>query len=203
MSGWQSHTGSLIHLPLDNIDTDQIIPARFMTQPRASGYGEFLFYDLRRDHTGRLDSAFPLNSQAPHSVLLAGDNFGTGSSREAAAYALVDSGFRVVIASGFGDIFAANAVNNGLLPALISPTDHTLIAAICQRTDAVTCSVDLEQCQITVEQHIITFSVDNAWRTKLINGWDDIDLTLAHTGAINEFSILRQQRYSWAWPAKT
>ena len=112
MAGWSTHTGTAVYLPRDNVDTDQLIPARFMSTPRSEGYGKFLLHDLRRDDRGDLDPDFPLNSHPDASVLIAGANFGSGSSREAAVYALVDAGFRAVIAPSFGDIFASNAVNN-------------------------------------------------------------------------------------------
>ena len=113
MSGWTRHEGLAVGLPRENVDTDQLIPARFMATPRSEGYGRFLLHDLRGD-------GFPLDAPEADgaSVLVARRNFGSGSSREAAVYALVDAGFRAVIAPSFGDIFAGNAVNNGLLPAV-------------------------------------------------------------------------------------
>ena len=106
-------------LPLSNVDTDQLIPARFMSRPRSEGYGDFLLHDLRRGEAGALDPAFPLNAHPGAGILVARRNFGCGSSREAAVYALADFGFACVIAPSFGDIFASNAVNNGLLPATV------------------------------------------------------------------------------------
>lgn len=202
MSGWSSHRGLAVHLPIDNVDTDQIIPARFMSQPRIDGYQHFLFYDLRRNDANKLAADFPLNREPETSILLCGKNFGTGSSREAAAYALVDTGIRVVVAESFGDIFAANAVNNGLLPAVIDERNQALLRKILKNT-AVDCTVDLQQRQLTCADHTIDFSIDDAWRTKLINGWDDIDLTQSHRDAITEFSSHRQQQFSWAWPGHT
>ena len=107
MAGWSSHTGQAVALPRADIDTDQLIPARFMSASRAEGYGQYLMHDLRDG-----DHAFPLDRHPGTSVLVAGPNFGCGSSREAAVYALVDAGIRVVIARTFADIFAGNAVNN-------------------------------------------------------------------------------------------
>ena len=111
MAGWSEHSGFCLALPRDNIDTDQLIPARFMSAPRSAGYGDFLFHDMRRDADGAPDPTFPLNGAVDVSVLVTGRNFGTGSSREAASYALLDGGIRAVIAESFGDIFAANAIN--------------------------------------------------------------------------------------------
>lgn len=203
MAGWRTHTGNLVHLPLNNIDTDQIIPARFMSQPRADGYADFLFYDLRRDDAGNIKYEFPLQQGMSASILLAGENFGTGSSREAAAYALVDAGIKVVLARSFGDIFAANAVNNGLLPAVISAAQHTKISAAAATDYSLICTVDLQCRQVSFRQHSIDFTIDKTWCTKLINGWDDIDLTLKYTSVISAYGKQRQQKHSWAWPKKT
>jgi 3-isopropylmalate/(R)-2-methylmalate dehydratase small subunit len=132
-------------------------------------------------------------------VLLAGRNFGGGSSREAAVYALVDAGFRAVIAPGFGDIFAANAVNNGLLPARVSEDDTAaLLDIVGDQAEPVT--VDLGTGEITVGSGRFSFALDEGWRTKLINGWDDIDLTLQHRLEIEQFRNQRIQTAPWAWP---
>ncbi|MGY9047750.1 MAG: 3-isopropylmalate dehydratase small subunit, partial [Rhodobacterales bacterium] len=136
MAGWSRHDGTAVALPRDNIDTDQLIPARFMSASRAEGYGQFLLRDLREG-----DPDFPLDRFPQASILLAGRNFGCGSSREAAVYALVDAGIRCVIATGFGDIFAANAVNNGLLPARLAETPAVMQALAGRTTSA---SIDLE-----------------------------------------------------------
>ncbi len=122
MSGWTKHSGTAVALDLESVDTDQLIPARFMSTPRSEGYGRFLLHDIRNDADGAPIADFPLKRIPGASVLVTRRNFGSGSSREAAVYALVDFGIRVVIAPSFGDIFAANAVNNGLLPAQISAT---------------------------------------------------------------------------------
>ena len=188
-------------LPLANVDTDQIIPARFMRQPRAAGYGGFLLHDLRFDADGgsrglALDD--PTRSGA--SVLVARRNFGGGSSREAAVYALVDFGFRCVIAPGFGDIFASNAVNNGLLPAVVAEPDaERLIAAL--EDGARTLDVDLEAGSITGAGDPVPFSIDPVWRTKLLSGWDDLDLTLSHADAIRAWAEADAGRRPWAVPS--
>jgi 3-isopropylmalate/(R)-2-methylmalate dehydratase small subunit len=188
-------------LPLANVDTDQIIPARFMKQPRAAGYGGFLLHDLRFDADGgsrglALDD--PTRSGA--SVLVARRNFGGGSSREAAVYALVDFGFRCVIAPGFGDIFASNAVNNGLLPAVVAEPDaERLIAAL--EGGLLRLTVDLDSCRIEGAGEPIAFSVDPVWRTKLLNGWDDLDLTLSHADAIRAWAEADAARRPWAAPS--
>jgi 3-isopropylmalate/(R)-2-methylmalate dehydratase small subunit len=187
MSGWREHEGLAAGLPRENIDTDQLIPARFMSAPRSVGYGKFLLHDLRGE-------GFPLDAPAAReaSILVTGRNFGGGSSREAAVYALVDAGFRVVVAPSFGDIFAANAVNNGLLPARADT--EALMAALPARL-----RVDLDAQIVTGAGQRLEFDVDPVWKTKLINGWDDIDLTAAHRDAIAAYAAERRTRAPWVW----
>ncbi len=192
------HEGHAVALPLDNVDTDQLIPARFMSTPRDQGYGDYLLYDLRRDAAGVLDPAFPLNA-ARGSVLVAGRNFGSGSSREAAVYALVDAGYRAVLAPAFGDIFAANAVNNGLLPAVLPAAEIKDLMGRCPAP----LKIDLQAGRIQGDGQSWPFSLDPVWRTKLINGWDDIDLTASHNQAIAAFRTHRQKNFPWAWPRAT
>ena len=199
MTGWAHHTGTAVSLPRANIDTDQLIPARFMSVPRGEGYGSYLMHDLRRDDGGKLNEDFPLNQAQNASILIAGANFGSGSSREAAVYALVDAGFRVVIAPSFGDIFASNAVNNGLLPAQVSIGDAETLAYVLSRTSNAI-EIDLHDMSITVDDYTYFFELPEAWRTKLINGWDDIDLTLQHTDDIRRFRDARQSTAPWAFP---
>ncbi len=194
MSGWSTYKGRAVALPLENVDTDQLIPARFMSAPRSEGYGGFLLHDLRED-----DAAFPLDRVPGATVLVAGRNFGCGSSREAAVYALVDAGFRAVIAPSFGDIFASNAVNNGLLPAAL-PAE-----VVTQWTQALGSApqeahIDLDAGRITIAGKTHPFTLDATWRLKLINGWDDIDLTASQSAAIDAFAADRRDSYPWAWP---
>ncbi len=178
-----------VALPRDNIDTDQLIPARFMSRPRTGGYGQFLLYDLR-------GPGFPLDQIEAEGarILVAGRNFGCGSSREAAVYALVDAGFCAVIAPSFGDIFAANAVNNGLLPARadVAPLFPLLPAEI---------EIDLAAETIRVQGSTVPFAIDPVWKLKLLNGWDDIDLTARYEAAIAAFAKARRAAFPWIWAA--
>ncbi|MCA0873898.1 3-isopropylmalate dehydratase small subunit [Seohaeicola saemankumensis] len=199
MAGWRTHRGTAIGLPVANIDTDQLIPARFMSVPRIEGYGPYLLHDMRRDATGSLRRDFPLNTHPKASVLVTGRNFGSGSSREAAVYALVDAGIRVVIAPSFGDIFAANAVNNGLLPAKVDEKSHAALeAALANGPQDIT--VDVVDRRLALDEVKVGFVLDDSWAEKLINGWDDIDLTRKHSAAITAFKISRSQTAAWAWP---
>ena len=196
MNGWNMHTGQAVVLALENVDTDQLIPARFMSIPRSEGYGNHLLHDLRRNDDGTLRNDLPLNETPSASILIAGRNFGCGSSREAAVYALVDAGFRVVIAPRFGDIFAGNAVNNGLLPAQVS--EETLAALIEKNISNV--QIDLERKTFTTEDQTFDFALDATRQTKLINGWDDIDLTLAESEKISAYRAALATGSRWLWP---
>ncbi|WP_434054387.1 MAG: 3-isopropylmalate dehydratase small subunit [Roseibium sp.] len=201
MSGWTKHSGQAVALPIHNIDTDQLIPSRFMSTPRSKGYGGFLLHDLRRDGSGSEHPHFPLNRHKEASIVVAGRNFGSGSSREAAVYALVDAGIRAVFAPSFGDIFAGNAVNNGLLPARIPEEDFdSLMRAL--EDSARPAHVCLEAGQLSINGRTIGFHIDPGWRTKLINGWDDIDLTMQHRAAIEQHKQGRDSHAPWVRPLK-
>jgi 3-isopropylmalate/(R)-2-methylmalate dehydratase small subunit len=195
MTGWTKIDGRAVALPQENIDTDQLIPARFMSAPRSQGYGAFLLHDARQD-----DPAHALNRFGGASVLVTRRNFGSGSSREAAVYALVDFGIKAVFAPSFGDIFAANAANNGLLPARLSQNQIEALIASMGASDALA-TVDLAMGQAVIAGQALTFTLDPVWQQKLINGWDDIDLTAQHKGQISEFGAARMAAHGWALPA--
>ena len=201
MQSFTRLTAKACPLPLSGIDTDQLIPARFMTRARADGYGSHLLYELRFRGDGSPVEDFPLNrpERAGARILVTRRGFGIGSSREAAVYALVDYGIRCVVAPGFGDIFAANAVNNGLLPARVEEANgERLLQALANGLMQIT--VDLESCQIYAEDAAIPFAIDPVWRTKLLNGWDDIDLTMSHLSEIRAFAAEDTIRRPWAQP---
>jgi 3-isopropylmalate/(R)-2-methylmalate dehydratase small subunit len=189
-------------LPNANIDTDQIIPARFMRRPRSEGYGNFLLHDLRHDADGALKPEFPLNDPAIKGceVILAGRNFGCGSSREAAVYALADYGIRVVIASSFGDIFASNAIKNGLLPAQISEQDAERLLHADELVAHRPLTVDLAAQTIAIGNLVVPFAIDPVWKKQLLNGWDDIDMTRSEAGAIARFAAADEKRRPWMKP---
>lgn len=199
MAGWSRHEGLAVGLPIAGVDTDQLIPARFMSTPRSEGYGRFLMHDLRRSGDSP-DPDFPLNRHDAEgaSILVAARNFGGGSSREAAVYALYDAGFRIVVAPSFGDIFAGNAVNNGLLPAQVSEEDaERLFGALSMPAPAI---VDLDACEISVSDLTVPFRIDPVRRLKLMNGWDDIDLTRSLTGEISDFRAKIAADRPWIFP---
>jgi 3-isopropylmalate/(R)-2-methylmalate dehydratase small subunit len=201
MQPFQHLTAIACPLPFANIDTDQLIPARFMKRSRAEGYGSYLLHDMRFSSDGSEMPDFPLNDPRWRNarIIVARRNFGAGSSREAAVYALVDYGIRCVIAPSFGDIFASNAVNNGLLPACVQEEDaEELIRAIGGGISEVT--VDLLTQAIVAGSTSISFQVDPVWRMKLLNGWDDVDLTLSEGDAIARFVVEDAKARPWAIP---
>jgi 3-isopropylmalate/(R)-2-methylmalate dehydratase small subunit len=192
-------------LGLANVDTDQIIPARFMKTPRAAGYGRFLLHDLRFGADGALRLDFALNDPrfAGSSILVARRNFGTGSSREAAVYALWDYGIRCVVAPSFGDIFASNAVKNGLLPATVDEADVESLVAALSSSDKPRLLVDLSECIVALNGRHMPFSIDTVRRLQLLNGWDDIDMTDRHRDRIAAYRVRRLSDAPWAWPPVT
>src|ERR1019366_5483095 len=174
-------TATACPLALSNLNTDQILPARYLKWPRSAGLGRVLFQDLRYDANGSERSGFSLNQPIwrDAKILVAGRNFGGGSSREAAVYALYDAGISCVIAPSFGDIFAQNAVKNGLLIAVLPEADVAELAAAISADAELPLSIDLEQQAISRGNRTYTFAVDPVSRNQLLNGWDDIDLPKA------------------------
>ncbi len=190
-------------IALANIDTDQILPARFIRTPRSQSHAPMLFHDMRVDADGKPRRDFPLNRPqwAEAQIIVARRNFGAGSSRESAVYALADYGIRCVIAPSFGDIFASNAVNNGLLPARVAEAEaEELIAALEHGVAEV--AIDLEAQTIRAGNHVMAFAIDPVWRMKLLNGWDDLDLTASFRAEIDTFAKRDAERRPWAAPAR-
>lgn len=191
-------------LALESVDTDQLIPARYMSRPRAEGYGGFLLHDLRFDPDARNAAAAALDDPRyiGAAVLVGRRNFGCGSSREAAVYALWDYGFRCVIAPSFGDIFAINAVKNGLLPAQVDAADAEALLARLADAVAVRISVDLMTQTIRMGDLVVRFEIDAVARQKLLNGWDDLSLTMQHAEAIAAFKRGHATEQIGAWPRR-
>ncbi len=190
-------------LPAENIDTDQILPARFLKLSRdGTSHGAALFRDLRFDAAGHEQPDFPLNrpSWRQAKIIVAGDNFGGGSSREAAVYALFDYGIRCVIAPSFGDIFSQNAAKNGLLTALPTKSDCEALIAALDREPTLPVTVDLEATTIVCGNLSIQFGIDAARRMRLLNGWDDIDLTNSFRDRIDSFKASYMAQHPWIVP---
>ena len=180
-----------VPLPIENIDTDQIIPARFLKATTREGFGDNLFRDWRFDSDNRPKKDFILNQHAfTGKILLAGKNFGCGSSREHAAWALYDYGFRVVVSSFFADIFKNNALNNGLLPVVVSDAYLRYCLETVAAHPNTLITVDLPQQTITVEGGSSeAFEINPYKKSCLINGQDDIDYLLSLRGDIRKFDL--------------
>jgi 3-isopropylmalate/(R)-2-methylmalate dehydratase small subunit len=195
-------TAKACPLMIANLNTDQILPARYLKWPRSKGLGSVVFYDLRRDAEGHERADFSLNQEVYRDakILLAGRNFGGGSSREAAVYALYDYGFRCVIAPSFGDIFAQNAVKNGLLTAVVTATDIVELAAAIPANPAQQMNVDLERQTISCANWSCAFMIDPISRNQLLNGWDDVDLTDNYRERIVAFKAKDRTARPWVMP---
>ncbi len=189
-------------LGLENVDTDQLIPARFMQTPRAQGYGGFLLHDLRRTAAGGLRDDLAVNAPryAGAQIMVARANFGCGSSREAAVYVLADAGFRCVLAPSFGDIFASNAIKNGVLPARVSASDIETLLADPSVLAGGAIRVDLAAQTVSVGNKTIAFDVRPDWKKQLLNGWDDVDLTRSYAQEIETFVASDKGLRPWAVP---
>lgn len=183
MTPFTTFTSRLAVLDQANVDTDQIIPARFLKEPRGEGYDRFLFHDLPEARAAVLGAG----------VLLAGDNFGCGSSREGAVYALVDAGVRCVIAPSFGDIFAGNAGKNGLLLLSVDP------AAL---RGARSVEVDLAGQRLVAGNAVLGFEIEPFRKRMLLEGLDDIGLTLSHSGALEAWAGRDAASRPWAAPGR-
>lgn len=188
-------TSSCIPLPQENVDTDQIIPARFLKAVSREGFGENLFRDWRYDKEGKPVADFVLNNPAySGQILVAGKNFGSGSSREHAAWAIAGYGFRVVVSSFFADIFKNNALNNGVLPVVVSEEFLAYLFRHIQANPKATVTVNLEAQTITdntsgVSEH---FEINPYKKSCLLNGYDDIDYLLSKKPQIEAWEATHQ-----------
>jgi 3-isopropylmalate/(R)-2-methylmalate dehydratase small subunit len=196
MRAFTDHTGRVAALPRVNVDTDQIIPKQFLKRVERTGFGEFLFFDWRYRRDGSPDPGFELNRPAARgaSVLLAGSNFGCGSSREHAPWALAEYGFRAIVAPSFADIFYNNCCQNGLLPVRLAEAE---IAELFRRADAASegyeLTVDLERQRVTDGAGFeATFAIDPYRREMLLRGLDEIGRTLLEEPMITAFERGRE-----------
>jgi 3-isopropylmalate/(R)-2-methylmalate dehydratase small subunit len=186
MKPFTVHRGRVVPLDRVNVDTDQIIPKQFLKRIEKTGFGQFVFYDWRFGADGKENPDFVLHEPRYQgaSILVAGKNFGCGSSREHAVWALADFGFRAVISSSFADIFANNATKNGFLTVKLSESE---VGTVMQRSqvDDYRLTIDLEKCEVADEQGFrASFPIDAFVRHCLLNGLDDIGLTLQHESEI-------------------
>jgi 3-isopropylmalate/(R)-2-methylmalate dehydratase small subunit len=187
MEKFTTHTGRALPLRRSNVDTDQIIPAVYLKRITRTGFEDGLFA------AWRADPEFILNQEQYQgvSILVAGPDFGTGSSREHAVWALKDYGFKVVLSARFADIFRGNSAKDGLLTAVLKQDDIELLWKLLENKPDAEVTVDLEAREVRVEGHVFTFEVDDYTRWRLLEGLDDISLTLRHAEIIDEFETKR------------
>ena len=198
MEKFQTLHSAAVPLPLENIDTDQIIPARFLKATTREGFGEKLFNDWRQHADGSPKADFVLNdARYAGQILLAGKNFGCGSSREHAAWALADAGFRVVVSSYFADIFRGNALNTGLLPLQVTAAELSRLFALVEQDAQTQLVVDLpaQTLYVPATDETFGFGIDPYKKECLINGYDDIDFLVNQKPAIAAY----EQSRIWSW----
>jgi len=190
-----------IAAPLDilNIDTDMIIPKQFLKTIKRTGLGQYLFNDMRTNSDGNINQDFILNQEAYKNskILVTAANFGCGSSREHAPWALTDFGIRCVIAPSFADIFYNNCFENGILPAIISQENQEKIMVFLAEHHNQTISIDLPKQNITFGYHIISFEIDDFRKQRLLEGLDSISLSLKHSSDIENYEKQRAQKMPW------
>lgn len=186
MEAFTQHVGTTVPLMNDNIDTDQIIPKSFLKRIEKTGFGEFLFDEWRYLPDRSPNPSFTLNEPQYQgaTILISGDNFGSGSSREHAAWALTDYGFKAIIAGSFSDIFYMNATKNGLLPIVLKRTELEALASL--RADQ-TIRIDLPNQLVCTPTATFSFEIDSTWKHKLVNGLDDIAISLTHADEITAY----------------
>lgn len=188
MQPFTVHTATMAPLRRSDVDTDQIVPVRFLTRPTVEGYGENLFNDWRDD------PGFVLNrpQHAGATVLVAGTDFGTGSSRESAVWALTGWGFRAVVAPRFGDIFYGNALKNGLLPVRLGLDAVEVLWQLADDDPGTEVTVDLRARTVSAASHRWAFEIAEEDRRRLLEGLDDVDVTLGHLAAIEAYEAGRR-----------
>ncbi|KUF40404.1 3-isopropylmalate dehydratase small subunit [Myroides marinus] len=185
-------TSTATPLAIENIDTDQIIPARFLKSINREGFGDNLFRDWRYNNDGSEKKDFSLNNtRYTGEILIAGNNFGCGSSREHAAWALSDYGFKVIVSSYFADIFKTNALNNGVLPIMVSKEYLSYLFNEVESNPDIKIEVDVEKQSITINNQKEHFDLDPYKKICLLNGYDDIDFLIAKKDAIKSFELTK------------
>ena len=180
---------TMLPLNMSNVDTDQIMPKQFLKRVERSGYGEFLFYDWKKE------PEFPLNNEAYQGskVLVAGDNFGTGSSREHAPWGLQDWGFDAIISTKFADIFRLNSINIGLVPIETNQENLGALFAKIENNPGTNIEISIENKTVQCEEIVFTFDLDDFSQKRILEGLDKIDITLDYTDQIDSFSKSRKK----------
>jgi 3-isopropylmalate/(R)-2-methylmalate dehydratase small subunit len=194
-----------VPLDLPNVDTDRIIPARFLRKPRSAGYGRFCFHDLRLRPDGTEDAGFVLNQAVYREarILVAAENFGCGSSREGAVWALAGRGIRAVVAPSFGEIFHENCLRNGLLPVRLPVVAVTGLRQALHANPGAMVTIDLPGQTVTgPDAAAHRFEIDPFRKQALLEGLDDIGLTLRHAAAIDAFEARHAAEWPWVMPGR-
>lgn len=203
MEPFKGITATAVPLDMSNVNTDQIFPARFIRKPRAVGYAQFTFHDVRRRADGSLRPDFPLNEERYRDarIIVGGTNFGCGSSREGAVYTLIDSGFNVLIAPSFGDIFAANCLKNGVLTIALPGDAVSDLHSQLRAAIDPTLTIDLEAETVTrPDGTTLSFSPDPFQKYCLLNGLNEIDLSLEFGAEMAAFEAAYRRRFPWLGP---
>lgn len=202
MKPYENHNSVAALMDRSNVDTDQIIPKQFLKKVERSGFGVHLFHDWRFNADGSDNPEFELNRPAfrDAKILVAGDNFGCGSSREHAPWAIEDYGFNTIISTSYADIFYNNCFKNGILPIVVSRQDLDDLMQEIRANEGVKFSIDLPEQTITTEGgKVISFDIDEFRKQNLLLGLDDIGLTLQNVDKIDTFEARQQQSHPWLW----
>lgn len=204
MEAYTKHESVAALLNRSNVDTDQIIPKLFLKKVERTGFGVHLFNDWRYREDGSEDAGFELNKPAfsGAKILVTGDNFGCGSSREHAPWAIADYGFNTIISTSFADIFYNNCFKNAILPIVVSAEQLSSLMAEIDGNEGVAFVIDLENQQvITPAGNGFDFEIDPFRKANLLGGFDDIALTLKHVDKITQFEAKQKQALPWLWPS--
>lgn len=202
MQAYEKHESVAALLNRNNVDTDQIVPKQFLKKVERSGFGVHLFHDWRYNPDGSDDLTFELNNPAfkGAKVLVAGDNFGCGSSREHAPWAIADYGFNTVISTGFADIFYNNCFKNAVLPIVVEPAVLQALMAEIAANEGVSFTVDLEHQKVsTPAGNDFEFEIDPFRKKNLLQGLDDIGITLQYIDKIDSFEAKQKEALPWLW----
>lgn len=202
MEPYVNHESLVALMDRSNVDTDQIIPKQFLKKVERSGFGAHLFHDWRYNSDGSDNPEFELNKPAfkGAKILVAGDNFGCGSSREHAPWAIADYGFNTIISSSYADIFYNNSFKNGILLITVSKQELATLMDEVRNNEGVKFSIDLENQTITTPAGtILKFDIDDFRKENLLKGLDDIGLTLQHVDKIGAFEEKQKQSVPWLW----
>jgi len=202
MSPFANHSGIAALLDRKNVDTDQIIPKQFLKRVEKTGYGEFLFFDWRFNNDGSPNPDFELNRESfsGASILVTDDNFGCGSSREHAPWALLDYGFKVIVAQSYADIFYNNCFKNGILPISLGSKELAQIKDEIKTNEGVKFEVDLVKQYIKTPGGLLfNFDIEESRKERLLKGLDDISQSLQQQGKITDFEAAQKKEFPWLW----